>query len=88
MITWIATIIIGGSLVGLIILEKEDGEWSVFFKGLKILLTSSAIVMATLRLLYAGFSELTSMGAGVGLGIIIYVVDLYISKKMKVNEQK
>ena len=85
---WITFFVMTGMYVGLTFLEKEEGEWSVFFKGLRILLTATLVVMLILSLLYDGHSELLSSGVGVGFGLVLYGIDYYISKKMLANERK
>jgi hypothetical protein len=85
---WIAIVVMAGMYIGLTILEKEEDDWSVFFKGLRILLIATLIVMLILGLLYSGQSEIVSASIGLGFGFLLYWVDVFIAKKMKIKERK
>jgi len=85
---WIAFFVMLGMYIGLTFLEKEDDEWSVFFKGLRILLTATLIVMLILSLLYDGHNEYFSSGVGLVFGGVLYLLDIFISKKMKGDKRK
>ncbi len=83
---WITLFVMMGMYIGLTFLEKEEGEWSVFFKGVRTLLTAILIVILILSLLYDGYSEYISCSVGLVFSFVLYGIDYFISKKMKVSE--
>ena len=80
---WTATAIMLVIYIGLTVLEKEGDEWSVFFKGLRLLMIATLCVMVILTLLYSGLGEMTSCGVGLLTGLVLYLIERFVDKNKK-----